>query len=134
MRRVLACATAAVVVAVSCHTTPAIHSLQPIVTDVCEISKNSEVFDGKAVRLHAAVMSDLIERTFLMSADCPSETVSIAIVADAEGGESLKRAIVDVMPEGTITATFTGTFEWHANETPARVLNVGAVHDLVIRK
>ena len=117
----------AMAVVVSCRTMPR----QPLATDVCEISKNSEAFDGKVVTLHAAVLSDLIERTFLVSDDCPSETVSIAMAADAEGAELLRHALVDVMPNGAITATFIGTFEWRANETPARVLNVRAVRDLV---
>jgi hypothetical protein len=129
MRRTVV--SAAVAMLLSCNTT---QRTQAIGTDVCEVSKSSEAFHGKVVTLRAAVLSDLVERTFLISADCPSETVAIAVAADAEGGESLKHAIVDVMPDGTITATFIGTFEWRPNDMPARVLNVRAVHDLVAKK
>jgi hypothetical protein len=102
----------------------------PIVADVCDVSRNSEAFDRKLVRVRAGVLSDLIEHTFLTSPDCPSATISLEIPTDAEGGEVFKQALVDAMPDGSISAVFTGTFEWRPDEATARVLIVSSVRDL----
>lgn len=131
MSRAVAIAILPVLLLQSCaSTTPA----TPIATDVCEISERSKAFDGKVVTLHAGILSDLVEHTNLISSNCPSCTLAVALEANAEGGDAMKMALTEAMPDGAITAVFTGTFEWHANETPARLLKVSAVRQLVVRR
>jgi hypothetical protein len=129
MRRILGGLATTAFLLLSCS------SVQPpLATDVCKINKNSAAFDRKSVVVRAEVRSDLLEHTFLTSADCPAATVSIEMRADAEGGEAFKQKLLDVMPDGTMIAVFTGTFEWRPNETPSRILNVSSVRDLVVEK
>jgi hypothetical protein len=127
---VVACWTMALTL-LSCES---MRTKDPVATDVCGISTNSARFHQKAVTLKAMVLSDLIEHTFLVSAQCPSDTVSLSLDPAAEGAEAFKRALVDGMPNVKVLATFTGTFQWRPGETPARVLNVTAVRDLVVKK
>jgi hypothetical protein len=100
---------------------------------VCTAAMNAAALSGRVITVRADVVSDLIEHTMLVSDDCPKETISLALMADAAGGDDLKRAIVDGMPDARITATFTGRLEWRPSESPARLLNITEVADVVVQ-
>lgn len=102
--------------------------------DLCDVARRSLAYHDKSVTLTAAVLSDLIEHTFLTSDECPSETISLTLLPSAPGADELRRELVAGMPAAKIIATFTGTFEWTPDERPARVLNVSAVSDLHVVK
>ena len=100
---------------------------------VCTVAPRAALLAGEVITLRSDVLSDLLEHTILVSDDCPTETISLALTSDAVGSDELKRAIVDGMPDARVTATFTGMLEWKPTESPARLLNVTHVANITIQ-
>jgi hypothetical protein len=116
----------------------------PLKISLCEVSKNPSLYDGKEVQFHAHFMTDHIERSLLVSDDCPDQAMLPYMAENAIGGAAFDDA-GSVMPRGNldelITATFTGKFHFAKKpemcmqlnkEICRRSLEIDRVDDLVL--
>jgi hypothetical protein len=102
-----------------------------IPTSVCSLATESASFHEKRVVVSGEVTSDIVEHTMIVSDQCPAEAVVLVLSKDdPNGGEALKQAIVDAMPNKLLTATLEGTFEWRPDDYPTRILRISGASNI----
>jgi hypothetical protein len=116
----------------------------PLKISLCEVSRNPLIYDGKEIQFHAQFMTDHVERSLLISDDCPGKAIlpylsEKAIGAAAFDDASSVRAPMNL--DESISATFTGIFHFTKKpemcmqldkEICRRSIEINRVDDLVL--
>jgi hypothetical protein len=98
----------------------------PVETELCSLVRNPAAFAGKEVAVAGEAVTDTRHFVLLVDSQCPGQAVALRFPKEPPENHdlsSLREALfAGRRDQRPIRGRFVGTFEWHPDDIPSRVL------------